>query len=89
MQVLGERVVDPIFRMRAANRKVYQLHLARNCELQTPSTCVTNDPGNRRQARTGDRRTTESTGRPSIATWPVLHAIGPKSSVLMMRGDYT
>jgi glutathione synthase/RimK-type ligase-like ATP-grasp enzyme len=43
-QILGDRVVDPIFRMRAANRKLYQLHLAQGCGLRVPPTCVTNDP---------------------------------------------
>jgi glutathione synthase/RimK-type ligase-like ATP-grasp enzyme len=43
-QILGERVVDPIFRMRAANRKLYQLHIAKDCGLKIPPTCVTNDP---------------------------------------------
>jgi glutathione synthase/RimK-type ligase-like ATP-grasp enzyme len=43
-QILGDRVVDPILQMRAANRKLYQLHLAEACGLTTPPTCVTNAP---------------------------------------------
>jgi glutathione synthase/RimK-type ligase-like ATP-grasp enzyme len=47
-QTLGERVIDPPFRMLAADRKLYQLALATDCGLRAPKTCATNDP---REAR--------------------------------------
>ncbi len=47
--ILGERVVDPLFRVEAASRKLVQLHLAQNCNLQIPPTCVTNDPETARE----------------------------------------
>jgi glutathione synthase/RimK-type ligase-like ATP-grasp enzyme len=43
-EILGDRVVDPILRMRAADRKLYQLYLAKHCGLRIPNTCITNDP---------------------------------------------
>lgn len=43
-EILGDRVVDPPFRILAADRKLFQLHIAQRCDLKVPSTCATNDP---------------------------------------------
>ena len=44
VEILGDRVIDQPVNIFAADRKVYQLHLAQDCGLTVPATCVTNDP---------------------------------------------
>ena len=48
-EILGDRVVDPPFRILAADRKLFQLHLAQRRDLKVPSTCATNDPNAARE----------------------------------------
>jgi hypothetical protein len=42
-EILGNKVVDPIFRTEAADRKLSQLRLAETCGLKIPPTCITNN----------------------------------------------